>query len=100
TPTEQRRVIGEMVAELLRAEPEFETILREPMPLEETPEFQAFQQFGLKEVDRENAKRFTREFDERLGGKFSVLADCSSRNEQNVAGAVREVLGIPQSEMS
>jgi len=100
TPAEQRDVVGQMVAELLRAEPEFETILREPIALEETPEFQAFQQFGLTEIDTQNAKQFTREFDDLLSGRFSVLADYGSHNEQNVASAVREVLGVARAGMS
>ncbi len=100
TPAEQRQVIGAMVAELLKAEPEFETILKEPMPLEETPEFQAFQAMGLQEVDRAAAKRFTAEYDAELGGKFSVLADYGSRNQENVASAVREVLGLSRGDLS
>lgn len=99
-PTEQRRVVGAMVAELLRAEPEFETLLREPIPLEETPEFQAFQQLGVGEVDTANAREFTREFDQRLGGRFSVLAGHSANNERNVANAVREVLGLTAAALS
>lgn len=100
TPTEQRAVIGAMVAELLAREPEFETILREPIPLEETPEFLAFQNLGASLVDRENAKRFTQEFDAKLDGKFSVLADYGARNEANVANAVREVLGVASTDLS
>ncbi len=99
TPAEQRQVVGAMVAELLRAEPDFESILREPMPLEETPEYRAFQQFGLQEVDRAGAKRFTTEFDTELGGKYSVLTDWGARNEQSVASGVREVLGLATADL-
>lgn len=99
TPTEQREVVGAMVAELLRAEPEFETILAEPLPLEETLEFQAFQQLGIQEVDRESAKRFTQEFDAVLDGKFSVLSDYGGANERNLASAVREVLGLSSGDL-
>jgi len=99
-PAEQRQVVGAMVAELLKAEPEFETLLREPMPLEETPEFRVFQTLGIKEVDRDAAKRFTAEFDAQLEGHFSVLADYGSRNEENVAEAVREVLGLSRGDLA
>lgn len=99
-PAEQRTVVSAMVAELLRAEPEFETVLQEPIPLEETPEFLAFQSMGLAEVDTARAKRFTAEFDAELGGKFSVLADYGARNQDNVAAAVREVLGLPRADLS
>lgn len=99
-PTEQRAVVSAMVAELLRAEPEFETLLQEPMPLEETPEFRMFQAMGTQEVDRANARRFTAEFDAELGGKFSVLAGYGTQNERDVADGVREVLGITRDAMS
>ena len=42
-PREQREVVGRMVALLLEADPLFEKIVQEPLPLEETPEFAFFE---------------------------------------------------------
>ena len=36
-PAEQREVVGQMVAEVLRHDPLYETVLQDPLPLEETP---------------------------------------------------------------
>lgn len=98
-PQEQRAVVTSMVQQLLAAEPEFETVLQEPLPIEETPEFQFFQQHGTQEVDRASARRFVTEFDEQLDGHYSVLADYGHSNERNVADAVREVLGLSRGDL-
>lgn len=92
-PAEQRAVVGKMLDALLQAEPEFAELLQEPIPLEETPEFHWFASRGTSEIDRENARRVTAEFDAALGGATSVLVDWGRRNEEVLADAVREVLG-------
>lgn len=93
-PAEQRVIVKAMVDELLAREPEFSSILQEPLPLEKTPEFQYFQQQGLEHVDMENARRMTAEFDAQLNGATSVLTDWGARNEESVSSAVREVLAV------
>ena len=42
-PAEQREVVGQMVAEVLRHDPLYASVLQDPLPLEETPEYAAFQ---------------------------------------------------------
>lgn len=96
TSTEQRRVIAAMVRALLDHEPEFAVILEDPMPLEETPEYAFFAGRGLCEVDTDNARRFVDEFDADLGGATSILVDWGANNEEALAAAVREVLGMPR----
>jgi thymidylate synthase ThyX len=99
TSAEQKRVVRAMVEALLAREPDFALILQEPLPLEETPEYAYFAEAGAHEVDMANARRIVSEFDRQLGGATSVLVDFGAQNEEVLAGAVREVLGVPASEM-
>jgi flavin-dependent thymidylate synthase len=96
-PAEQREVVGQMVAEVLRHDPLYETVLQDPMPLEETPEYVAFQ--ALPRV-RSAGRAFREEFDRELGGRVSRLVDWKANNEEILASAVREVLGVPRGELS
>jgi thymidylate synthase ThyX len=98
SPLEQRIVLGKMVEELLRVEPDYRVILQEPLAREEMPEFRAMEVVAANE-DPERARRFAREFDQELGGLVSKLVDPSPTNEALVAQAVREVLGVPRAEM-
>jgi thymidylate synthase ThyX len=97
-PLEQRIVLGKMVEELLRAEPDYRIILQEPLPREAMPELQAWES-SQDRSDPERARRFAREFDAQLGGLVSRLIDGPPANEALVAQAVREVLGLPRGEM-
>ena len=99
-PREQRQVTEAMVRALLAREPEFETVLQEPLPLEETPEFEFFKNRGVGIVDTESARKFVAEFDAELDGKWSALAGWNNHNEENVAAAVREVLGLSRGDLS
>src|SRR5438477_3275757 len=65
-PAEQREVVGQMIAEVLRHEPLYARVLEDPIPLEETPEFTAFQ--ALPRV-RPAGDEFRREFDRDLAGR-------------------------------
>ncbi len=96
-PAEQRIVLGRMVEELLRLEPDLRVILEEPIPAEETPEFQVLS--GAAAPDPGRAARFASEFDRDLGPRISLLVECPAGNEALVAQGVREVLGIPRPEM-
>jgi thymidylate synthase ThyX len=105
-PSEQRLVVGRMVEELLRAAPEYEVVLHEPIPLEETPEFEFFHpeqartpQLNLGIEGKTSAPatgeaEYRREFDASLDGRVSKLIDWKQRNELILAEAVREVLGV------
>ena len=96
-PLEQRLVLGRMVEELLRLEPGYRVILQEPLPDEETPEHELLSAAAAPDPGR--AARFVQEFDADLGARISLLVDCPAGNEGLVAQGVREVLGIPRSEM-
>jgi thymidylate synthase ThyX len=96
-PLEQRVVIGRMVEELLRREPGYRVILQEPLPEEETSELRLLT--GAAAPDPARSARFVREFDAELGSRISLLVECPDTNENLVAQGVREVLGIPRSEM-
>ena len=100
TSAEQRRVVKAMVDALLAHEPDFAAILQEPMPIEETPEYAFFAGASMCEVDMDNARLFVGEFDSRLGGATSVLTDWGENNEETVATAVREVLGLARGTMT
>jgi thymidylate synthase ThyX len=100
-PKEQRFVVGRMVDALLAHDPLFRTILEEPLPLEETPEhaFYAAATGGVSPLGRLR-ERCAEEFDRVLGGRVSRLVDWKPRNEESVAEAVREVLGVPRGLLS
>jgi flavin-dependent thymidylate synthase len=96
-PAEQREVVGQMVAEVLRHDPLYASVLQDPLPLEETPEFAAFQ--SLPRV-RAAGREFRQEFDRELGGRVSRLIDWKANNEEVLAASVREILGVPRAALS
>jgi flavin-dependent thymidylate synthase len=96
-PAEQREVVGQMVAEVLRHDPLYATVLQDPLPLEETPEYAAFA--ALPRV-RPAARAFREEFDRELAGRVSRLVDWKANNEEILASAVREILGVPRAALS
>lgn len=94
-PLEQREVVERMVACLLERDPQFEKILEAPLPIEETPEADL-----VHRAFETGNKRFAEEFDRSLGGRSSRLVDWKPRNEDLLAGAVREVFGLSRQELS
>src|SRR2546426_432450 len=92
TPLEQRTVVGRMIEELLAREPAYTAILEEPIPEDETAEYRATALLGRG--DDAVRRAFLREFDHGLGDRVSVLADYPAKNEETLARAVREVLGL------
>jgi flavin-dependent thymidylate synthase len=96
-PAEQREVVSQMIAAVLERDPLYATVLQDPLPLEETPEHAAFQNLPRAgSSDRE----FRAEFDRELDGRISRLVDWKANNEEILASAVREVLGVPRSAIS
>ena len=96
--TEQAVVIGQMIEELLKVAPEYKALLEDPIPLEQTMEYQFFQQ--RNGTGRAINKQFRREFDADLGNRVSLLVDFKNNNEKVLADAVREVLGASRGELS
>jgi thymidylate synthase ThyX len=113
-PLEQRLVVSRMVEELLRLDPGYRAILEEPIPSDDLPETRALAQAAADDVvaghggvdwdgvDGGAARRraFREEFDRTLEGRTSVLVDWPARNEETLAQAVREVLGLPRVRLS
>ncbi|MFQ5508109.1 MAG: FAD-dependent thymidylate synthase [Leptospirillia bacterium] len=97
TPVEQRRVVEEMVRQVLAFDPDLEALVEDPLPLEETPEYALMQQLGGSHA---RSNTFLDEFDARLDGRTSRLVDWSARGESVMADAVREVLGLPKDALS
>ena len=95
---EQRIVVGKMVEELLRVSPEYRQLLEDPIALEQTIEYQFYAQHG--NVTRVTSKAFRDEFDHQLGDRVSLLVDYKVHNEQILASAVREILGISTKELT
>ena len=98
-PVETRLVVGQMVAALLEHDPSFRTVLEEPLPLDETPEW-AHYHARQPQVRAADARAFAAEFDRELDGKVSRLVDRKPNNERAVAQAVREVLGLPRARLT
>lgn len=94
TPWEQKQVVDQMIAAVNAVDPEFERELKDPYPLEETPEYLCLA--GLKKGTSQT-ESFIREFDASLGGRQSVLIDYKANGPQTLASAVRAVLGLPAS---
>lgn len=96
-PGETRRVVEGMVAAALEHDPNLAQVLEEPVPLEATPEFALFSEFHGAEA---HPAAFREEFDRDLGGLTSKLVGAPGHNVENVARAVRAVLGLPRSRVS
>ena len=122
-PLEQRVVVQRMVEEVTKVDPDFMGLAENPIPLEQTVEYQAFQQFhgssrnGLPAAPKENGspvyaspshcaaqagmtKRFLDEFDAALGGATSKLIDYKVNAQETMAQAVRSILGLTRDQLS
>lgn len=101
TPSEARAVIGAMVEEVKKLDPEFfERFGTEP--LEDRPEWNApvsnGSAGGLGELHYGEA--FAREFDARLEGRTSKLIDYSANAPRVLAEAYRAVVGLTGAQCS
>lgn len=90
-PLEQKIVVQKMIDELLKIDPLYKTILEDPLPLEQTPEYEHF--LNLKS-EISNRRLFIQQFDQSLQGKTSKLIDWKINNEQVLAQSVREIFGL------
>jgi thymidylate synthase ThyX len=98
-PYEQRLVVGKMVEALLAVDPEYRRLIESPQETEDTPEA-AFFAARPELTSPSGRAEFIREFDESLGGRVSKLCDWKARGEQEIAQAVREVLGVSASRLT
>lgn len=93
TPDEQRVVVDKMLACVAALDPLFEKELRDPIPLEQTPEYAYF-------GDVKPSDAYAREFDADMEGRCSKLISYTNGAEAVLADSVRGVLGRARSEMS
>ncbi len=94
-PYEQQRVVARMVDELLRVDPDYATVIEEPIPLEETIEHRFYTEHHRPTPA--DHRVYVAEFDRELGGLTSRLIARKPDNEALLARSVREVLGMPRS---
>ncbi len=98
TPTEQKEVVRQIVAELLAHDSGYGAILQKPLAIEDLPEAEWCA--GIDSASCQRAKEFIHEFDTRMVGQFATLSGWSTGGEELLADTVREVLGLPRAEMS
>jgi flavin-dependent thymidylate synthase len=98
-PLEQRLVVEKMVDAVRAVDPEFADFMEDPLPLEQTPEYQAFQSLSGNGT-KSPKSQFLREFDADLGGRSSKLVDYKVNGEKVFAQSVRSVLGLPKSRLT
>jgi thymidylate synthase ThyX len=98
-PLEQRLLVREMMRAVQEHDPLFSRVVEDPIPLEETPEHRLFEEFADART-RGAGAAFRREFDRSLGGRTSKLMAWKAGQEELLAGAVREVLGLPRALLS
>ncbi|MBX3729011.1 MAG: FAD-dependent thymidylate synthase [Candidatus Sumerlaeia bacterium] len=98
-PAETRLVVGEMVRQLLEFDPEYAITLQEPLEPEAFAEAGVFAQHP-ELLDGARAQAFRAEFDAALDGRTAKLVGWSTGAEEQVASAVREVLGLCRGDLS
>ena len=98
-PLEQRAVVQRMVEEVSKVDPDFMALAHDPLPLEQTLEYRAFEQFHGRHRNGA-APQFLDEFDRQLDGRSSALTDYKVHAEQTMAQAVRSVLGLTTDRLS
>jgi flavin-dependent thymidylate synthase len=98
-PLEQRLLVNAMVEAVVAHDPLFAKVVEEPIALEETPEFAAFESFAAAR-EQGAAARFRAEFDASLAGRTSKLVGWKQGQEELLAASVREVLGLPRAELT
>lgn len=94
-PAEQRELVQAMVAAVRAQDPDYDRLLEDPLPLEETPEFQALTALA---AGRPHAG-FRERFDRSLEGRVSKLVSFNPDAEAIVAESVREMLGASPQEI-
>ena len=99
-PREQRLVVERMVEEVAKVDPKFMALSDEPIPVEQTPEFQAFEQFHGSRRRGSRDAAFLEAFDRELGERTSKLVDYKVRAVATMAEAVRSVLGLTPERLS
>ena len=92
-PLEQRLVVERMVEAVSGVDPDFMLLGQDPIPLEETLEYRAFERFHGSTRNGATTQ-FLEAFDQDLAGKSSKLIDYKVNAERTMAQAVRSILGL------
>jgi len=100
TSFEQTYVVNRMIEEVLKVDPDLEKDLKDPMPLEDTPEFAFFRSQPGNGDHGAQAKEFLDEFDRSLEGHVSKLVDYKQNAEPVLAQSVRATLGMTKERLS
>jgi len=102
TSFEQRYVVDKMIKAVMIQDPDFEKELKDPLPLEETPEYQLLVLNGGYQgvMNHAPTKEFLKEFDDSLDGHISKLIDYKENAEKVLAQSVRSVLGLTANRLS
>lgn len=96
-PAEQGMLVRKMAAAVQKWDPEFLKNAEDPIPIEETPEYRFFaNQSDSKPAD---PAAFIAEFDQSLAHFSSLLVDYKIHSEKVMANSVRNILGLPSSEL-
>ncbi len=98
-PLEQKIIVGKMVEAVNQFDPDFFKFIQDPLPLEQTLEYQVLATFD-ESTRCSWPKAFIHEFDRDLGTVSSKLIDYKANSEVVLAQSVRSVLGVPQSAMT
>ena len=103
-PTESRLVLEAMMRAVLDLDPGYKTVVADPLPLEATPEYQAFAQWldrlaATQHARSDRARAYAADFDAKLDGGVSKLVAATPGGEEVLAQAVRDVLGAPPGEL-
>jgi len=92
-PHEQRQVVGQMVQAVLDHDPDYKTVLQEPLGPQDFAEFPWLE-------EHPPSPGFGKEFDASLDGRVSRLVDYKAKGEEILASAVREILGRTRDDLS
>ncbi len=107
-PEEQREVIDQMVDHVKKGDPNWKKIMEDPIPLEETLEHKVLNRIskdGKKRVGEKEAMKFKEEFDKEMKSEngnilYTKLINYARNGPENIADAVRTVLGVTENKIS
>lgn len=99
-PEEQRIVVQQMIAAVKDVDPLFIDEMEDPLPLEETIEFQFFKEHLNEAESKTLTEEFINEFDAELNGSYSKMVAYSVNADKILADSVRAVAGISRSQLN
>lgn len=95
-PAEQKIIVSKMLEEVRKMDPDFLKNVEDPLPIEDTPEYEFFQNWRAAP----EAEAFAKEFDASLDSLTSKLVDSKANSEKVLADAVRHTLGLLKKDLS